>query len=500
MTTWQRLLRRLYLLALGSVALAVVASIVVARSSPPPPSPGIVRAALVPLAAALDDPAARTAEVERLKSDAGLALALYDDDAHLVAANTDDPPRFRPPFDARPPPPPPGIDGPRPPLPPPPARDGPRPPRDGPFDRRRPNRAPRADDRPLHAPPPLLPGLLGPGDDHRPPPGVRGLEDAYALGLMAPSGARFVAVVAVPGVHESTKLALLAAAVLVLLGLVSVAFAFTLSRPLAEVARATQAFGDGDVDARADPARAGAFAELAKAFNEMAGRVSSARRAERELLANVSHELRTPLSRIRVALDLAAEGDAGAARESLSDIEQDLGELEQLVGDILTAARLDAVGTTPLRTAPVALASLVEDAAARFRAAHPGHVLVVDIGVIEGAPSLALDAVLVRRALDNFLDNAGKYSDAGSEVRLRAHREGASAVVVVEDHGVGIAPEDLARLFTPFFRAERSRSRKGGGVGLGLVLSKRIIEAHGGTVSVTSDPGRGTTVTVKLSS
>jgi signal transduction histidine kinase len=113
-------------------------------------------------------------------------------------------------------------------------------------------------------------------------------------------------------------------------------------------------------------------------------------------------------------------------------------------------------------------------------------------------PSVEGDAVLLRRAVDNLLDNAQKYSPPDSPICLRARRRGAGIAVSVIDSGVGIPAEDMSRLFTPFFRGDKSRTRATGGVGLGLSLARRIVEAHGGTLSAESTPTVGTTMTVEL--
>jgi two-component system, OmpR family, sensor kinase len=234
----------------------------------------------------------------------------------------------------------------------------------------------------------------------------------------------------------------------------------------------------------------------------MAERLTHLLRSQKELLANVSHELRTPLSRIRVALDLANEGDAALARESLADIAEDLSELERLVSDVLTAARLDLAteptpgATPPLRRELVEAQTLVDKAAARFRSAHPAHRL--EVRVDGTLPLLEADPVLLRRALDNLLDNAGKYSEPQTTVRLLARPLEHGLQVEVRDEGIGIDANDLPHLFTPFFRSDRSRARKTGGVGLGLALARRIVVAHGGTLTVESQPGQGTTAQVTL--
>jgi signal transduction histidine kinase len=287
-------------------------------------------------------------------------------------------------------------------------------------------------------------------------------------------------------------------AVLVALAVASYPLARSIAAPVERLTGAARALGAGDLSARANVRARGELGELGRAFDEMAARLEALLRSERELLANVSHELRTPLARIRVALELAAEGDLERARRYLGEIGADLGELDRLVEDVLAAARLDAQGAGGWRIArdPVDLAAVAAEAAARFREAHPGRVLEVEVE--PGVPGARGDAALLRRLLANLLDNAAKYSEPPSPVRLAVRREGAGAALEVADRGIGIDPADLPRLFTPFFRTDRSRARGTGGTGLGLALAKRIAEAHGGAISAESAPGAGTRFRVRL--
>jgi signal transduction histidine kinase len=290
----------------------------------------------------------------------------------------------------------------------------------------------------------------------------------------------------------------------VLVGVASWLTAQSIARPLSRLAGAARAFGEGKLDTRAALARSDEIGELASTFDEMADRIGALLRAEKELIANVSHELRTPLTRIRVALDIAAEGDAETAREMLADITSDLGELERLVGDVLTAARLDlgeasAGGIPPLRRETVSVQALVDHAAARFRAAHPDRALAVTLG--DDLPAVEGDPVLLRRVVDNLLENAHKYSPrAGDEVALSAEAGAGEVRVEVRDHGIGIAPEHLAHVFRPFYRVDRSRTRATGGLGLGLALARRIVEAHGGSIALESRVDEGTQARVVLPS
>jgi len=290
-------------------------------------------------------------------------------------------------------------------------------------------------------------------------------------------------------------------AVLLVLAVASIPLARSVARPIERLRAVARAFGAGGLEVRSAISRQDEIGDLARSFDEMADRLVALRRAEKELLANVSHELRTPLSRIRVVLDLASEGDPQRVRRYLGEIAEDLGQLERLVDDVLTAARLDFAvdpgGLPRLERAPVDLGELVEGAATRFRARAPDRQLALAVA-LDVPASLTADRSLLRRAIDNLLDNAQKYSDPDAPVTLRAHLEGGAAVIEVEDRGAGIPEEDLPHLFRPFFRGDRSRTRATGGMGLGLLLARRIVEAHGGRLEIASRVGEGTTARIAL--
>ena len=270
-------------------------------------------------------------------------------------------------------------------------------------------------------------------------------------------------------------------------------------RPIERLSRTARALGSGELTARGRLERNDEIGELGHRIDEMADRIESLLVSEKELLANVAHELRTPLTRIGVALDLASEGDAGAARASLAEIAVDVSELETIVDDILTAMRFEvaAGAQLPLRravTAPAAIATAAED---RLRGRHPARPLAV--AVAGTPPAIHVDPRLFRRVIDNLLENAHKYTpDPDSPIELSVAEDAGRVVFEIRDRGIGITADDLPRVFTPFFRGDRSRSREAGGVGLGLTLAKRIVEAHGGTIEVASTAGAGTTVRVAV--
>ncbi|MBX3192412.1 MAG: HAMP domain-containing histidine kinase [Labilithrix sp.] len=339
------------------------------------------------------------------------------------------------------------------------------------------------DHRVIHGPPPRPPAaergaLRGePPHGHRPRPGPPG---PPWLGL--------------PGLF-----------VLVVVGVGSWLTARSIAAPLGRLADAAHAFGGGKLDARARIERTDEIGEVSRAFDDMADRIAKLLLAERELLANVSHELRTPLARIRVALDLANEADPREAVASLGEIAQDLSELEHIVDEVLAAARLalDADAKSgpglPMHAEALDTRAMLERSAAKFRAAHPTRELRARLA--DDLPKIDADPVLIRRVVDNLLDNAHKYTEDPTEpIALEARADGDHVVIEVADRGVGIAKEDLARLFEPFFRADRSRTRATGGLGLGLALARRVVDAHGGTIAFTSELGAGTVARVRLPS
>jgi signal transduction histidine kinase len=278
--------------------------------------------------------------------------------------------------------------------------------------------------------------------------------------------------------------------------LVSLALVYPLSRsitrPIERLTAAAEAFGRGDLFARSGVDSDDEVGRLARSFDEMAARIQAARRAEKELLANVSHELRTPLARIHVALELIEARDE-EVRKRLQVVREELDELERLIADVLTASRLD-LAQVPLRRAPISAAELIEKGRRRVLALEPDRPVHTDV-----QPELAVhgDEELLARALDNVLDNARKYGGgSGAPIRVEARKDGAEAVLAISDSGAGIPPDELDRIFDPFFRG--SSARRAGGFGLGLALARRVVEAHGGTIRASNADGGGARIEMRL--
>lgn len=300
-----------------------------------------------------------------------------------------------------------------------------------------------------------------------------------------------------PGLPFGPLLTLVCSVVILALG--AFITARWIVRPVEKLSAAVREFGSGNLGVRSELDRNDELGELARRFDEMAARIASLLATEKELLANVAHELRTPLARIGVALDLASEGNSDRARASLTEIAVDVAELETIVNDILTAMRVEVQGLSalPLHRKPIDPSQVANEAAQRMRSRHPERPL--EVAIADGLPAIDVDPVLFRRVIDNLLENSHKYTpDRSAPILLAAARDGDTIAFTITDKGVGLSADELPHLFEPFWRSERSRSRATGGVGLGLTLVKRIVDAHGGGIHVTSEVGAGTTARINV--
>jgi two-component system phosphate regulon sensor histidine kinase PhoR len=215
----------------------------------------------------------------------------------------------------------------------------------------------------------------------------------------------------------------------------------------------------------------------------------------KEFVANVSHELRTPLTVIRGYVETLQEGafaDPVKGPEFLEVIGRHAALLSKLVENLLDLSRLESPQGMARRLA-VDMGALVARVAELHRAPAERKGQTLEARIDGPLPAVSGDPDYLERAVANLVDNALKYTPEKGAIRVAARRAGAQVVVEVEDSGIGIPPADLPRIFERFYRVDKSRSRSLGGTGLGLAIVKHIAQAHGGTVDVTSAPGRGST-------
>lgn len=332
----------------------------------------------------------------------------------------------------------------------------------------------------------------------------RGERDpALALGLFAADDT-LVAVLALDtgdrGAARTRQLVLALLGLLLVLGVGAWPLARSLTRRLARLEQGADRIAAGQLDHRV-PADGGGdeIDRLGHAFNAMATQLEAMLRGQRALLTNVSHELRTPIARMRVLVELLGERlaalpdehpVAARLRRGITELGEDLIELEGLIGDLLTSGRLDLAGAPALQRREAELQPLLTRAAAR-----------VGARVRCEPPDLRaeLDLVLIERLLANLLHNARRACPEG-QIDLAAARDGASLRISVEDEGQGIAPADRAQIFEPFTRLDAARARDHGGVGLGLYLCRQIAQAHGGTIAAEDrlDGARGARFALRL--
>jgi heavy metal sensor kinase len=239
--------------------------------------------------------------------------------------------------------------------------------------------------------------------------------------------------------------------------------------------------------------------DLAHTFDSMIGRLEHSFERQRQFVQDASHELRTPLAAIRTNIEVAEmDPDATAAeyRDLLTTIKTQTERLTRLSEDLLLLTNDD--GAT-VEKEPVDLGDLALDVVRQVGplAANRGVSLVP---VVTGPTEVETSPDLIYRSVLNLVDNAIKYSGEGSTVTVSVRSAPGEGTVEVSDNGVGIAPEDLERVFDRFYRTDKGRSRREGGTGLGLAIVKQLVEALGGSVAAASEPGRGTTFTISLPS
>ena len=284
----------------------------------------------------------------------------------------------------------------------------------------------------------------------------------------------------VRGLHEKMLWLLL----FLVTGVVCTAFIFQhrLLRPVRLLDDGVQRLSTGDLNVAVPVVTRDEFGALTDAFNKMVGRVKQMIQARDQLLLDVSHELRSPLTRLKVAVALLPDD------ENKAGLVGDLNEMEVMIDELLELERIrTGHGIRRERQNLVSLLREVAEArgdnAPGVRLLPPASEMFVDI-----------DREKIRTVLRNLLENACKFSLADSRpIQIEVAQEDGVVRVQVRDDGPGIPAPDLPNLFEPFYRVDRSRSRKTGGYGLGLSICKRIMEAHDGSIAVSNNPGRGAT-------
>ncbi|HSK77251.1 MAG TPA: ATP-binding protein [Thermoanaerobaculia bacterium] len=289
-------------------------------------------------------------------------------------------------------------------------------------------------------------------------------------------------------------------AIAFLLGIVAVllwlrGFAF---RPVFRIAEAMRQFGRGDKGARAPETGPQELRDIAGSFNAMAEALSRQHENQMAFLAGVAHDLRNPLSALKMSSAMigpeAPLPPEERIRHLLALVQRQVDRLDRMVGDFLDAARIEA-GQLDLKIEEWDARDLAREVFELFRASSPQHEIELALPA-EPVP-LCCDPVRIEQVLNNFVSNAIKYSPRGGGVGITVETSRGETVFSVSDSGIGLSAEDLDAIFEPFHRARSSRDSIPG-VGLGLFVARRIVEAHGGRIEVESLKDAGSTFRVRL--
>lgn len=256
--------------------------------------------------------------------------------------------------------------------------------------------------------------------------------------------------------------------------------------PIQKIATSIAAFGRGELSVRVQTKRSDEIGQLGRSFNDMAERLERLILSERRLLGDISHELRSPLARLKFAIKLARTSPD--SQTALDRIERDVNRIASLVADIVEITTVE--GDPAMRsTEPVSLGALLDEVVrdcsveAEMRGSRIEVTERPDITVTGSRE-------LLRRAVENVLRNAIRYSPDGSPIEIALSRVNGHACFTVRDLGPGVPEESLGRIFDPFFRVEEARNTNGGGSGLGLSIAKRATHAHhGAIVAENAKPG-----------
>jgi len=274
--------------------------------------------------------------------------------------------------------------------------------------------------------------------------------------------------------------------------------------PVQEMQTASQRIAAGHFEERvgvpstASPKDLDELGRLALSFNQMASRLEQTEALRLELIGNVAHELRTPLASIKGYMEGLIDGVLPAEAATFQQVYREADRLQHLVHDLQELSRVEA-GAYELNLHPTAPGHLAGEVVGRLGRQFEEKGVALETNVPADLPPVHVDEDRIGQVLLNLVGNALQYTPSGGQVRLSARREGDQVRFSVGDTGVGIRPEHLPHIFERFYRVDKSRSRAGGGSGVGLTIARHLVEAHGGEIEAASEgPGQGSTISFTL--
>ncbi|MDR0765206.1 MAG: HAMP domain-containing protein [Synergistaceae bacterium] len=290
-------------------------------------------------------------------------------------------------------------------------------------------------------------------------------------------------------------------AVLLSVAVLCVVFSFMLVRnfmnPLSELRRITLKLANGDLSVRVGAevtGRSDEIADLGASFNWMAECVGNLISSQKRLLSDISHEIRSPMQRMEVALEMLRRKSKIEDETYLDRMELEIYRIDNMVEELLTLTRADGMtlaGSEHVELDEI-INSIIEDI--EFETGIEKKNISANVQKL----SVQGDATLLNRALNNVIHNAIRYAPPETGIEIDVRREGERAAVIVRDHGQGVPDGEIGKIFLPYYRTDKARERTQGGVGLGLAITKRIIENHGGEIIAANAPTGGLVVTIYL--
>jgi heavy metal sensor kinase len=336
---------------------------------------------------------------------------------------------------------------------------------------------------------------------------VKGRHFRFVFEKLSANGHTYAVEMGVPADDEVQTLRLFRAYLLMfapLLLLIAAIVGYWMSRralsPVDALVRTAREVSGANLKSRLQTLETGdELQRLSDTLNEMLDRIESAFLRVTQFTADASHELRTPVSLIRTEAELALRRSRTEAeyKDSLRQILQEAERTTLLIEQLLELARTDS-GRESLTMQPVDLPEVLRDVVTSWRQVAVARNLEFSTDLCERGVSVMGDPTLLRRLADILLDNAFKYTPSPGSVRLALEVREETAIITVQDSGMGIAPDEQGRIFERFYRVDKARSRQQGGVGLGLAIADWIVSQHRGAISVESRPGGGATFQVKL--
>jgi signal transduction histidine kinase len=278
-------------------------------------------------------------------------------------------------------------------------------------------------------------------------------------------------------------------------GLVAVALVLGVSRrifaPVEALTAAVRGMESGDLSQRVDISSQDEIGELGQAFNSMADELARAEELRRSMVTDVAHELRTPLTNIRGYLEAVREGVVDPEPGLVDSLHEEALLLDHLVDDLQELSLAEA-GQLTLERQSVCVADIVSQVVTAAAPRAEAGQVDLRMDVPDDLPLIQVDVRRVGQVLRNLVDNALRHTPSGGEVVVGCSAVDSGVEVSVRDTGCGIDASDLPYVFERFYRADKSRSRDTGGVGLGLAIARQLVEAHGGRIEVESERGKGT--------